>query len=355
MPGLTTLPQVGVKVRARRRDGGRWHKARVVAVGDDACDLDFPNYGRVEGVPAERIQGSIQGTEAPTRRRPPPALPLPKPRIQVRTAGHKPAEPYRGDRKVDKKLKDSIGWCATRGDVDLLEEALKRRGLGARDAHGWSWLHHAAAGGATDHLKAILRVVRDRDDDDDDDDDEAPLDACEDLNGMTPLHLACVAKHVDCVRLLLKAGASAGSKDSMGFAATELAGKAGHRARRIRALLNSTGETSDYSSSDDDDDGSDDGEARRSTVYDPLATLLPDREYDTHPCPAPRHVPGACRCCDALDACEARWNQSTQVWIPPVRPTVGRLPPDGRTWSKSDVRRYYGGTRRNLLGTTRRG
>ena len=28
---------------------------------------------------------------------------------------------------------------------------------------------------------------------------------------------------------------------------------------------------------------------------------------------------------------------------------------DGRTWTRSDVRRYYGGTRRNLLGTTRRG
>ncbi len=142
MPGTATLPRVGVKVRARRREGGRWHKARVVAVGDDACDLDFANYGRVEGVPAERIQG----TEAPTRRRPAPASPLRKPRIRVITRGHKPAEPYRGDRKVDKKLKDSIGWCATRGDVDLLEEALKRRGLGARDAHGWSWLHHAAAG-----------------------------------------------------------------------------------------------------------------------------------------------------------------------------------------------------------------
>ena len=345
MPGNTTLPRAGGRVRARRRDGGRWHKARVVAVGDDACDLDFANYGVVEGVPAERIQG----TEAPTRRRPPPASLLPKPRIRVRKAGHKPAEPYRGDRKVDKRLKDSIGWCATRGDVDTLEEVLRRRGLGARDAHGWSWLHHAAAGGATDHLKAILRVVRDRDDDDADDDDEAPLDACEDLNGMTPLHLACVAKHVDCVRLLLKAGASVTSKDSMGFTSLELAGKAGHRARRIRALLNSTGETSDYSSSDSESDN----DERQS--YDPLATLLPDRVYDPDPCPAPRHVPGACRCCDALDACEARWNQSTQVWIPPVRPTVGRLPPDGRTWTRSDVRRYYGGTRRNLLGTTRRG
>ena len=343
MPGTTTLPRVGARVRARRRAGGRWHKARVVAVRDDACDLDFPNYGMVEGVPPERIQGP----EAPTRRRPPPASPLRKPRIRVITRGHKPAEPYRGDRKVDKKLKDSIGWCATRGDVDLLEEALKRRGLGARDAHGWSWLHHAAAGGATDHLKAILRVVRDHDDDDDE--EEAPLEACEDLNGMTPLHLACVAKHVDCVRLLLKAGASATSKDSMGFAATELAGKAGHRARRIRALLDSKGETSDYSSSDSESDN----DERQS--YDPLATLLPDREYDPDPCPAPRHVPGACRCCDALDACEARWNQSTQVWIPPVRPTVGRLPPDGRTWKRSDVRRYYGGTRRNMLGTTRRG
>ena len=204
MPGNTTLPRAGGRVRARRRDGGRWHKARVVAVRDDACDLDFANYGVVEGVPAERIQG----TEAPTRRRPPPASLLPKPRIRVRKAGHKPAEPYRGDRKVDKRLKDSIGWCATRGDVDTLEEVLRRRGLGARDAHGWSWLHHAAAGGATDHLKAILRVVRDHDDDDDE--EEAPLEACEDLNGMTPLHLACVAKPVDCVRLLLKAGACAG-------------------------------------------------------------------------------------------------------------------------------------------------
>ena len=100
-------------------------------------------------------------------------------------------------------------------------------------------------------------------------------------------------------------------------------------------------------------DSESDNDERQS--YDPLATLLPDREYDPDPCPAPRHVPGACRCCDALDACEARWNQSTQVWIPPVRPTVGRLPPDGRTWKKSDVHRYYGGTRRNLLGTTRRG
>ena len=145
MPGNTTLPRAGGRVRARRRDGGRWHKAHVVAVRDDACDLDFANYGVVEGVPAERIQG----TEAPTRRRPPPASLLPKPRIRVRKAGHKPAEPYRGDRKVDKRLKDSIGWCATRGDVDTLEEVLRRRGLGARDAHGWSWLHHAAAGGAT--------------------------------------------------------------------------------------------------------------------------------------------------------------------------------------------------------------
>ena len=64
MPGLTTLPRVGEKVRARRREGGRWHKARVVAVRDDACDLEFANYGLVEGVPAERIQGM----EAPTRR-----------------------------------------------------------------------------------------------------------------------------------------------------------------------------------------------------------------------------------------------------------------------------------------------
>ena len=90
MPGTTTLPREGAKVRARRRDGGRWHKARVVAVGDDACDLDFANYGRVEGVPPERIQG----TEAPTRRRPAPASLLRKPRVRVRTAGHKPAEPY---------------------------------------------------------------------------------------------------------------------------------------------------------------------------------------------------------------------------------------------------------------------
>ena len=115
------------------------------------------------GVPPERIQG----TEAPTRRRPPPASLLPKPRIRVRKAGHKPAEPYRGDRKVDKRLKDSIGWCATRGDVDTLEEVLRRRGLGARDAHGWSWLHHAAARNvrvALAHvaLSPVCVVVRDR-------------------------------------------------------------------------------------------------------------------------------------------------------------------------------------------------
>ena len=113
MPGTTVLPRNGAQVRARRRDGGRWHKARVVAVRDDTCDLDFANYGVVEGVPPERIHG----TDAPTRRRPAPASPLrkPRPRIRVRTAGHEPAEPYRGDRKVDKRLKDSIGWCATRG------------------------------------------------------------------------------------------------------------------------------------------------------------------------------------------------------------------------------------------------
>ena len=92
MPGNTTLPRAGGRVRARRRDGGRWHKARVVAVGDDACDLDFPNYGVVEGVPAERIQG----TEAPTRRRPPPASPS---RSRGSGSGRRATsrpEPYRG-------------------------------------------------------------------------------------------------------------------------------------------------------------------------------------------------------------------------------------------------------------------
>lgn len=349
MPGgRTALPRAGAAVRAQRRTGGRWHRARVAAVRDGACDLEFPHYGVVAAVPAERIQATRARPRPP---RPKPAPALRKPKVRAQPKGHAPAEPYRGDRKLDKTLKESIGWVATRGDVDLLEAEIKRRGLDESDAHGWSWLHHAAASGATAHLKAMLRFVRD----DDEDADESPLDAREDLNGMMPLHLACVAKHVDAVRVLLKAGAAVDAKDGDGYAAAALAGKGSHRARRVRALLASRGETSDYSSSESegDDEGDNDDDGAPAVPYAPQC--LPDREYESRPCAAPRHLPGACRCCDALDACDARARQRTAVWIPPVRAAVGRLPPDGRTWTKGDGARYYAASRRNLLGTTRRG
>jgi ankyrin repeat protein len=116
---------------------------------------------------------------------------------------------------------------AAAGRVNAVVETLLAAGadVGARDGQGQTALHHAAAAGHLEILRAVLRAGRDR----------ARVNG-RNRAGERPLHAAARAGHAEVVRDLLGAGARVRGRDGEGDTALTLAAAGGH-AEVVRDLL----------------------------------------------------------------------------------------------------------------------
>lgn len=322
----------GDRVEGQRREGGKWREAEISSVDEDTYRLDFgTRYGSVGGVPRSRIRTAPRKKKQVAKKACAPVQEshkaAPKPRVAPSARGLDATDDFSGDRDaVDDKLRSSLGWLATRARQSALEDALEDRGAGEADDHGWTWLHHAAAAGRDESTRTILAALRREKrragDDGDADDGPTPLDAREAFSGWTPLHLACVGRHVEVARLLLNAGASVDAADDRGDSPADLvAGIDGVRAKRVRALLRSNGAADDPSSSDASSSDSTVGFRKRDSASSrrraaqrrrapPPRARAADYDYDADPFLAPRYVYGACAGCNALDPCECRYRRA---------------------------------------------
>ncbi|KAJ1453416.1 hypothetical protein M885DRAFT_619002 [Pelagophyceae sp. CCMP2097] len=217
--------------------------------------------------------------------------------------GVTPVDEFRGDRDVVDKMKKTLGWLSTRAPVRLLEEALEDGDALLEDGgkHSWTCLHHAAASGCVDHVRAILAHVRAEArnaEDEEESDSLALLDAQEGLNGFSPVHLAVIGKHPQVLRLLLRAGASATTKDKGGDAPKDLCAS---RSRLARILA--------HPNDDSDDEGGgfkkrvvrSEASVRRPGARSPFAALPPDKLYDDFSGCRYTHSTLTCHLCDDRD------------------------------------------------------
>ena len=120
---------------------------------------------------------------------------------------------------IEKKV---IGWAAALGPTweNVIDE---------KDDQSWTALHFAASNGQASVIEAILRS------------DEGEQDLVNSKEGMfewTPMFLAAIGLHIDCVKMLLSNGADANMKDTLGDTALDcMPVKRSRRRDEIRSLL----------------------------------------------------------------------------------------------------------------------
>ena len=150
--------------------------------------------------------------------------------------GLDPVRPFDGELR---DLERDVGWMATRAPTSILRQALKDDVLFDDDDHGWTLLHHAAAGGCVDHLRIILAHSS-----------EDSINQPEALQSFTPLHLAVAAKFPDIVKLLMQHGADPEKPDKHGESPRDIAAPARHgpRAKAVRLHLLAGGKKDDEDS-----------------------------------------------------------------------------------------------------------
>jgi ankyrin repeat protein len=114
--------------------------------------------------------------------------------------------------------KTQVEWRNSKDESALMIAAIKGHTelvklLIAKDADvnktGWTPLHYAASGAKTDVIEILLEH-------------SAYIDA-ESPNGSTPLMMAAMYGNVDCVRMLLEAGADPALKNQLGLSAADFA------------------------------------------------------------------------------------------------------------------------------------
>jgi len=131
------------------------------------------------------------------------------------------------------------------------------QGLGEADDQGWTALHWAASRGNASAVEALTKASKKGSAAGGGEGGAQPVslvDVPELLFEWTPLFLACIELHVECVAALLSAGASADLADSLGDRPLEACSKLrpGRRKDAIRAMLKKAMDDPDLSSEEEE-------------------------------------------------------------------------------------------------------